>query len=192
MGRILTIVLSILYPCLVFVGLTVFKTPPRVLSLCVAVVVAFNFLSITGKRAPRGGLSLSAIALPAALGALVVAVALTNSERLLKFYPVLVSASLLGTFGFTLLRPPSMILRFATVQDKALAEKPDFPRTERYCRNVTVVWCVFFFINMSMALYTTFFASSFAWSLYNGLISYILIGILFVGEMVVRPYFQKK
>lgn len=192
LGKILLVVLSILYPCAVFIGLVFLKTPPRILSLCVVLVVVVNFLAATGKKSAKHRISPGKFILAVILVFLVIAIFVTNSERLLKIYPVIMNASLLATFGLTLFRQPSMILRFATLQDKSLADNPDYPGIVLYCRRVTIVWCVFFVFNMCMALYTTFFASSLAWSLYNGLISYILIGILFVGEMVVRHFVQKK
>jgi len=192
MGKILFAILSILYPCLVFIGLVYLKTPPRMLSLCVAVVVIVNFLAATGEAKKTGKRPVGKYVLAALLALLVLTVFLTNSEALLKFYPVVMSASLLVTFGVTLFRKPSMILRFAALQDKRIKDSPDYPDIARYCWRVTLVWCAFFVCNMLAALYTTLFSSRLVWSLYNGLISYILIGILFLGEMVVRHFVQKK
>jgi len=192
LGKVLLALISVLYPALVFFGLVYLKAPPRILSLCVAVAVALQFLAATDKKEGEKKSALRRFAAPAALAALCAAVILTNSERLLKLYPVAVGATLLFTFGVTLFRPPPMILRFALLQDPSLPDNPDFEGITRYCRTVTVVWCAFFVFNIGMALYTTFFASSFAWSLYNGLISYVLIGILFVGEIVVRHIKQRK
>jgi acyl-coenzyme A synthetase/AMP-(fatty) acid ligase/3-hydroxymyristoyl/3-hydroxydecanoyl-(acyl carrier protein) dehydratase len=85
-----------------------------------------------------------------------------------------------------------MIFRFAVLWDRtirfSLAEK----RIEAYCRKVTVVWCVFFIFNGGIAAAVVFFASDALWSLYTGGISYILIGILFGGELMVRKKADKK
>jgi len=188
-AKVLLAALTILYPCVVFVGLVYFKTSPRLLSLCVTVAILSNFLAATGNKNPSGRLPAGKIILAAALGVLVIVILATNSERVLKFYPVIMNVTLLGTFGATLFRPPSMILRFACLQDGKLG---DNPAIVRYCVRVTMVWCCFFVFNMGMAFYTALFASSLTWSLYNGLISYILMGILFLGEMVVRRFIQNK
>jgi uncharacterized membrane protein len=37
-----------------------------------------------------------------------------------------------------------------------------------------------------MALYTALFTSMATWTLYNGLIAYLLMGLLFAGEYLVR------
>jgi len=191
-GKVALGILSVLYPCLMFLGLVVFKVQPRVLSLCMALAVALGFLSLTGDKKKAGKPPIAKYALAGAAAILVVITLVANSALCLKLYPVFVNTSLLATFGFTLLRPPSMILRFASLQDRHLAEHEGYPSIVKYCRTVTIVWCCFFVFNLGMAAYTTFFLSDLAWSLYNGLISYILLGILFLGEMVVRRIVQKK
>lgn len=103
-----------------------------------------------------------------------------------------VNGALLAAFSLTLWTPPPMIFRFAVLWDKtirfSLAEK----WIEAYCRKVTVVWCVFFVFNGGIAAAAVFFASDALWSLYTGGISYILIGILFGGELMVRKKADKK
>jgi len=56
-----------------------------------------------------------------------------------------------------------------------------------YTRKVTIIWCGFFMLNGVLALLTTLYASDRIWALYNGLISYCLMGLLFAGEWLVRP-----
>ncbi|MBI9105593.1 MAG: hypothetical protein JEZ04_02550 [Spirochaetales bacterium] len=191
-GKILLVIVSITYPVLIFLGLVVFKTPPRILSLCIAFVVVVNFLAFTGRKAAGGKKNVGKYILTGVLALLVVFIFIFNSEVCLKLYPVIINVSLLATFGWTLLRPPVMILRFASIQDKTLSEQEGYPGIVSYCRKVTIIWCSFFVFNILMSLYTTFFLSDFFWSLYNGLISYILIGVLFFGEMAVRHFVQKR
>ena len=98
-----------------------------------------------------------------------------------RLYPVLVNAGLLASFGYTLLRPPTMIERLARLHE------PDLPpHAVRYTRRVTQVWCVFFACNGLAALVTALWMSERIWALYNGLIAYILIGLLFAIEWLVR------
>ncbi|MDR0876504.1 MAG: AMP-binding protein, partial [Treponema sp.] len=110
---------------------------------------------------------------------------------MLKLYPVLISAVLLGAFGLTLFSPPVMIFRFAVLQDKSVRGSLAEKRVEKYCRRVTLVWCAFFLLNGAVALYTVFFASDAVWSIYNGGISYMLMGALFAGEFIVRRITDK-
>lgn len=195
LGKVLPVIVSVVYPCLVFLGLAVYGVSPRILSLCVVLVVVGNFLTLTGKRKDgikSGGHDVARIALTAVLCLLAVLIMVFNSGFILKLYPLVMGVFLLGSFGLTLIKPPSMILRFATLQDKDLPNAENYAEVVRYCRAVTLVWCVFFIFNLCVSAYTMLFLSDFAWSLYNGLISYILIGILFFGEMLFRRFIQRK
>jgi acyl-CoA synthetase (AMP-forming)/AMP-acid ligase II/3-hydroxymyristoyl/3-hydroxydecanoyl-(acyl carrier protein) dehydratase len=104
----------------------------------------------------------------------------------------LINAALLCAFGFTFFSPPVMVFRLASLQDKTISGSLAEKRIEKYCRKVTLVWCVFFILNGGIALGTVFFASGKVWSVYNGGISYILMGLLFAGEFVVRKIIDKK
>jgi uncharacterized membrane protein len=105
----------------------------------------------------------------------------------LKLYPVLVNAALLGVFAYSLISPPSMIERFARIRE------PNLPtRAISYARRVTQVWCMFFAANGVIALMTALWASSATWTLYNGLIAYLMMGLLFAGEYVVRWHFKRQ
>lgn len=110
-----------------------------------------------------------------------------NSLDSLKLYPVLVNLSLLILFVASLFFPPSMIERFARIQEPDLSDE-----AVRYTRKVTVVWCVFFIGNGAVAFYTALFSSNEVWTLYNGLISYVLMGILFSIEFAYRKLVAQK
>ncbi len=101
-------------------------------------------------------------------------------------YPVMMSTGALMIFATTLIKPPSMIERFAR-----LAE-PDLPESGViWTRKVTVVWCVFFALNALIALATVLFAPMKIWVLYNGVISYVLMGMLMLGEFLLRKRHQR-
>jgi uncharacterized membrane protein len=68
----------------------------------------------------------------------------------------------------------------------------DFPPVaSAYMRTVTRVWCGFFVFNGAVALGTALWASDAVWSLYTGQVSYILMGVLFGGEFLVRMRFKR-
>ena len=94
-------------------------------------------------------------------------------------------------FGHTLFKGPSMVYRFATLKDKSIAISPYRKKIAAYCRNVTLVWCCFFIVNGSIALMSVSGDSYRFWALYNGCIAYILMGLLFAGEYIVRKVVQK-
>lgn len=112
--------------------------------------------------------------------------AILQNAYWLKFYPVLMSLGSLLVFAFTLKFPPSMIERFARLHT------PDLPDSGvRWTYNVTKVWCGFFAINALMALMTVW-ADTKIWALYNGFISYVLMGILLIGEWLLRRRQQNR
>jgi uncharacterized membrane protein len=186
LGKVLAISLTVAYPFVVLACLLVFKVSARGIGLCILAIAALNFLSLSGggkgpiDRVRRwGGLGLSLV--------LVALVFVTDNPVFAKIYPVLVSLALLAVFTFSLVKVPTVIFRIASLKEKSFREEgPGRDRAESYCRKVTVVWCAFFVVNGSIALFTALWASPIAWTIYNGFISYILIGVLFVGEMIVR------
>jgi uncharacterized membrane protein len=107
--------------------------------------------------------------------------ALFDSPALLRWYPVLISAFMLGLFGLSLKYGPPMIERLARLRE------PQLPaRAIRYTRQVTIAWCVFFLFNGVCAAALTLWAPLNWWMLYTGLISYGLIGLMFAIEWLIR------
>ena len=105
----------------------------------------------------------------------------------LRFYPVLVNLAMLVLFAASLYRPPSLIERLARLRE------PDLPpEGVRYTRRVTQLWCLFFVLNGSVALYTALFTSLATWTLYNGFIAYLLMGTLFAVELLCRTHLRKR
>ena len=51
---------------------------------------------------------------------------------------------------------------------------------------------VFFALNGAVALITALWASAATWSLYNGVIAYLLMGVLFAGEYGARRNFKRR
>ncbi|ENJ5959491.1 hypothetical protein AB1Z15_000687 [Vibrio parahaemolyticus] len=122
-----------------------------------------------------------------AVGILLVALGMVFKQHgWLKFYPVVVNICMLCVFAFSLKQPQSIIERLARLQEPELP-----PSGVAYTRKVTMVWCVFFVLNATFALYTCFLPVK-IWTLYNGLISYLLAGSLSAGEWIVRQFVRKE
>lgn len=163
--------LTLAYPVLVYFGLG-HQVEPRWLAL---LLVAMALL--------RAAFGRERVWLVAAAGALVLA-GLSfwgNHAMPLKLYPVLVSLTLLCVFSVSLMYPPTVIERLARLQEPELP-----PSGVAYTRLVTQVWCGFFVLNGGVSLWTALWASDALWALYNGMISYVMMGILFVGEWLLR------
>lgn len=106
---------------------------------------------------------------------------LLQDARMVKLYPVLVNAAMLVVFLSSLWQPPTIVERLARLQT------PDLPpQAIRYTTRVTQVWCAFFLLNGMVSLMTVYWASDRIWALYNGLISYGLMGLLMAVEWLVR------
>ncbi|MBD1572699.1 DNA gyrase subunit B [Vibrio sp. S17_S38] len=102
------------------------------------------------------------------------------------FYPVVVNGLMFILFVSSLWQKQTLIERLARLQD------PDLPASGvQYTRTVTKVWCGYFILNGSIALYTCFQPIE-VWTLYNGLISYIFGGSLFASEWLIRQWILKK
>ena len=55
-----------------------------------------------------------------------------------------------------------------------------------YTRKVTQAWCAFFILNGLAAAATVWLGDRWLWSLYNGFIAYVLMGILMGTELLIR------
>jgi uncharacterized membrane protein len=145
-----------------------------------AVLVALALLGVW-----RGGFWGFSTATAATL--LAAATVAGGGETATRLYPVLINAGLLVLFGLSLVYPPPIAERLARLSE------PDLPAAAvGYTRRVTQVWCVFFAVNGSVALYTALAASLAVWSLYNGVVAYLLIGLLFGVELFIRSRVRRE
>jgi uncharacterized membrane protein len=131
-------------------------------------------------RAARREDLLAVARLPLSVLALVALAALFDERRFVLALPVLINAALLFQFARSLRATP-MVERFARMQQPQLG-----PDHVRYCRVVTQVWCGFFVLNGALGAAFALWGSPAQWALYNGLIAYLLMGLLATGEYVVR------
>ena len=172
-------VLAFCYPFLIYAALD--QVPPRYLALLPALVLLLRWHG--GKDAKLGPM----IPLLGGLGLLfLLATALSDSAGLLLAYPVFVSLLFFAAFFHSLRHPPSLVEKLARLQE------PDLPPAGvRYTYRVTIAWCVFFLVNGAIAAATVWHGDTLLWSLYNGCISYVLMGILMATEMLIRARVKK-
>jgi uncharacterized membrane protein len=180
MARALEIALGLLslaYPFLVFFGLGIL--PVRVIALGLVLLLGIR---ITFARA-YGMLGL----LPIMASVAVLAVLILDSPAIgLKAYPVILSLTFGAIFAVSLVSPPTAVERIARLRH------PDLPlEANSYLRKVTVAWLVFFFVNAVISSATAVSGNLRVWTIYNGLISYLAMGALFVGELLVRQSVQR-
>lgn len=115
------------------------------------------------------------------LGGVLVAARLFGSDAILKMSPLIIHASLFFIFTQSLNSTP-MIERFARLDigDDLPAGVTD------YCRKLTLLWAGFFAANIAGCVWLALWGDDRTWVLYNGLIVYLLIGALLLGEYLWR------
>jgi uncharacterized membrane protein len=174
---VLTVLITLLYPLAIWLGQG--KLEPRLMS---GLLLLAALTRLPTLKASKTGRWLMAGAL------LLVALTVWSNHLLpLKLYPFLMNVLTLGLFAYSLVYPPSMVERIARITE------PDLPpEAIGYTRRVTQVWCGFFILNGSIALYTTLWSSQEVWSLYNGVIAYLLMGVMFGGEYLIRLRFRRR
>ena len=173
----LTIAVVLAYPLVIWLGQG--QLEPRFLALLLLLVVLLRLW--VAQNDPNRAWWIGGILFLIAL------VLWTNAPLPLKLYPVLVNAGLLTVFAYSLVVPPTMIERIARTHE------PDLPITAvLYTRRVTQIWCIFFAVNGVIALFTALWTPVAVWTLYNGVIAYVLMGLLFAGEYCVRWRFKRR
>ena len=133
------------------------------------------------KKNPYWGKSLALIAL--VLGG---ASLLFRTPDFVYFYPVMVNAALLAVFASSLNSSQTIVEKIARLRDPKFSDR-EIP----YVRKVTLAWVLFFAINGSIAFLTVLIEDKFYWSIYNGAISYVLMGLMFAGEWYCRKRYIK-
>ena len=167
---------TLAYPTIMYFSINVFS--PRALALGVGLAVVMG--AALQRRTPHGARLLIPM-----LG--IVGLCLLNTvwhhARLFLYIPMLISLSLFCSFGYSLLQPPSMVELF--VRGMVAIEVFSSEQT-RYFQQVTLAWVIFLALNGATSAWTACCATMATWTLYNGLISYVAMGILFMAELFYR------
>lgn len=166
--------LVVAFPLLVLVGVE--RVPVSYLGAAFAGLAALRLLLL-----PDHGRKLVPLCLATVLLLVAVSAVLANDPAWFRLYPVAVNLVLLLVFASSLWRGPPVIERLARMGEPELA-----PAAVSYTRKVTIVWCAFFCVNGAIALYTAVACSMATWAWYNGAIAYVLMGLLFGAEWLLR------
>lgn len=166
-------VLGVAYPVLVYFGLSAFSPQFILIGLLIVVLLRAVTFAVQKRYGPAG--------LAVLVAGIVAAGGLASELLAIRFYPVIVSLTMGAVFTVTLFTDRPMIERLARIR------MPDLDAYSiAYTRKLTKVWIGFFAVNAMIATWTALYASMEIWTLYNGFLSYLLIGILFIGEWPVR------
>lgn len=184
LANVILVLLTVLYPFAIYYGLEIQQLEARYMAVFLLAVFALRHVLTRRKQQPNQPHNHLLLVL---LSIFALLVFMLNSAESLRFYPVLINLCMLFTFAYTVVYPPSMIERFARIANPNL---PD--QAISYTRKVTLVWCAFFALNAAFSAYTAVFFSLKAWSLYNGLIAYGFVGLIFIVEYPVRLWVQRR
>ena len=170
-----------MYPFAVYIGLNNL-TPGYLAFILIALVLMRVFLV-------RSNLKKLPWIVPASiLGVAAIGVsALTDTTIGFKLYPLAINFAMLMVFAYSYVKPPTVIETFARLTEKNMSAQ-----AIKYTAKVTLVWCLFFIANGLVSLYTAVFTSLDIWMIYNGFLSYILMGMLMLVEYLVRLKVKKK
>lgn len=166
------------YPVIVWYGLS--NRSPRLIAavlLCVMLPLAAWRLRKSNRAAMRGLafvplVSVVVLSLSAAL----------DAAGLLLAVPVLINSIFCSVFALSLRRDVMpLIERFARMQEPDLT-----PEQQAWCRLWTVIWSLFLAANALTALALAVAAPLAWWAAWNGLIAYVLMGVLFAVEYALR------
>lgn len=109
-----------------------------------------------------------------------------NIQELAYLYPIFINA-LLGTIFAISLKDEAIITKIAKKQASLKGKILD-QKAISYTRNLTKIWIIFFILNAFISFILIFLDDKIYWTLYCGVISYILIGILFGAEILYRKF----
>jgi uncharacterized membrane protein len=177
LGRVLMPVAVAGYPFAFYYALTHFGARG---AACVALFGALLF-ALRAVRAKGGASRLELLKLPLVIALLSLLSGLSNEGRFLLALPVIINLLLLYVFGSSLKAPMTYVERIARLKDR------DFTDAKvRHCRQVTWVWMVFFVLNAGVTAGLAIWGSVKAWTFHTSILSYVLMGVLFTAEWVVR------
>ncbi len=167
----------LLYPFLIYLGLQEFQ--PRVLACLLLIAVILRLTASRYGKKKEGEMGTSLYWIAAAI-LVTIFTLVTDSKLGLYLYPPLVNLTFFIFFSVSLLHPPTVIERIARRQRPEMSV-----RAIAYTRKVTQAWCLFFLLNGGISVMSISYSEEW-WVLYNGFITYILIGLMLAGEYLIR------
>lgn len=103
-----------------------------------------------------------------------------------KYYPVIVNFVLFCIFFGSTFSEETVIQKMAKLMEPNIK-----PKALEYTRRLTYLWSIFMLANFLISLATVFMSEK-VWAIYNGFLSYMLVGGFFIIEYMVRINFKKK
>ncbi len=177
--KVVVVILLLLYPIFIYLGIKYFSLSQLILFLAVLFAVRVVLIRKSSKTARFQ------VVFAVMIGGILIGLTwMFDSVEYLKWYPVGLNIVFFIVFIASLISPPSVIEQIARIHHK------DLPSGGiAYTRKVTIIWAVFFVINALISSWTVLYGTMETWTLYNGLISYALMGTILALEVLLRKYF---
>lgn len=177
MGRLLDAAVLLLYPLIVFAGLTYLGVRWTAIILLALTARRFIALLFTDRSTSRVATVQAALVIAIIGGA-----AASGSALALRFTPFAVSLTFLAMFALSLQTTP-IIERFARLQR---ADLP--PDHVKYCLELTKVWIAVLSVNSALLLFASLYGDATLWTVLVGPVSYGLLGTVFTLEYLFRKW----
>ena len=197
--RIFLGLILLAYPVTVYLLLD--QTSPLALALLLAAIGVARLLLARQLARPFVALGVAGLILLCGLTAIL------ETLWAVKLYPVALSLAGAVWCAYTLIVPPNAIARLLTALSNSSRGLPKTMRDRiplvggglglsdiqmRYLRALTGTWLIFFAVNGIIALLTVVYGSTADWALYNGFLSYLVMGALLLGEYLYRGVYQRR
>jgi len=183
-------VIAIIYPLLVFCALVIFKLPIRYLSIGL-IIFAIAYSIVNGKHY-KGKHTAALFICPVILCAIgAISLFLDENPVVIKLYPALADLAYLTIMITSFFFPPPLAYYFIDIFDKSIKTKIPEKMFGSYCYKASFAWCVYFVIDGIVAVITAFYSSNFVWAVYNGGVTYCIMGLIFAGEFVILKMIVK-
>lgn len=179
-SRVLLWILTVLYPFIIWLALG--SNAPICAIAALGIILLLRILT-GGSTGRTGNIILTILGIT-----VLILFRMKDNPVYLMLYPTLVSYGFLALFSFSLTGEKSAVEKIASLSVKKEEITDSF---KLYCRRVTIAWCIFMFLNGTAALCLAFLAEREIWMIYTGFISYILMGLMFAGEYLIRIHVRK-
>ena len=179
LASVVLALVSIAYPAMVYFGVQ--HLSPAFFALVIFALAVAKFIH-TRKQTGKGQWLLLLIVTAYSAGLL-----FSNSEHWLKLYPVIISWCVAMLFALSLTQSETILERLARLGGANIT-----PKAKSYIHTLTQVWALLLTANGLVALYLACFASLESWTLYCGLLSYVIFAAFFALEYSYRCYYIRK
>lgn len=170
---------TLVYPFIVFTSIE--RIGPTTLSLVLFFLLLIRVIARRRFNDPEQYVQLILV------GSLCLMAAWQKSEVLLRFYPVAMNLAFSSFFLYSLTKEITLIEKFS----QYFVKEPE-PHQKLYMRGLTKAWALLLLFNAAAAAYTACCSSLEVWTLYNGVISYLIFGVFSLAELVNRYFYKKR